>query len=135
MNFLFILADAVGSFIRRNPILCLSILLLAILSPALMRGIALFVLYLILGIVLISVLGVVWLRLRLKRMQEQMQEQMHEQQFGGQTRSANASWSAGRSTASREGDVKVHRTADTPEKRVSKDVGDYVDFVETKNDK
>ena len=32
----------------------------------------------------------------------------------------------------REGEVKVHKTPGTPEKRVSKDVGDYVDFEEEK---
>ena len=32
----------------------------------------------------------------------------------------------------REGEMKVHKTPGTPEKRVSKDVGDYVDFEEEK---
>ena len=32
----------------------------------------------------------------------------------------------------REGEVKVHKTPGMPEKRVSKDVGDYVDFEEEK---
>jgi len=129
MNFFLILADAVGTFIRRNPILCLCILLLAVLSPALLRGIALFVLYFILGIVLFSALVIVFLRLRLKRLQEQM-----GQRFEEQSRRTNASWSSAGRGPAREGDVKVHRTAETPEKRVAKDVGDYVEFEETKND-
>ena len=32
----------------------------------------------------------------------------------------------------REGEVKVYKTSETPEKRVSRDVGDYVEFEETK---
>ena len=51
MNFLLLLIDAVGSFIRRNPIFCLAVLLLAVFAPSLMQGIALVVLYVILGIV------------------------------------------------------------------------------------
>ena len=36
-------------------------------------------------------------------------------------------------TRGREGEVRVHRTSGEPEKRVSKDVGDYIDFEEEKN--
>ena len=35
----------------------------------------------------------------------------------------------------REGEVKVRKTSGAPEKRVSKDVGDYVEFEETKEPK
>ena len=36
------------------------------------------------------------------------------------------------SSRQQEGEVKVYRTSETPEKRVSEDVGDYVEFEETK---
>ena len=35
----------------------------------------------------------------------------------------------------REGEVKVRRTSGAPEKRVAEDVGDYVDFEETKENR
>lgn len=129
MNFLILLADAVGSFIRRNPLLCLLILLLAILSPALLRGIALFVICFILGIILFSVLVLFLLQWRLRRIGQRM-----GRQFDGQGRREEAAWSSGRGRTAREGEVKVHRTSEEPEKRVANDVGDYVDFEETKND-
>ena len=39
---------------------------------------------------------------------------------------------AGEPRKGREGEVKVYKTSETPEKRVSRDVGDYVEFEETK---
>ena len=46
--------------------------------------------------------------------------------FGG-TRGARTE-----SRREQEGEVKVYRTSETPEKRVSESVGDYVEFEETK---
>lgn len=129
MNFLLLLLDAVGSFIRRNPIFCLVILLLAVFAPSLVQGIAQIVLYAILGIVCFWAGILLWLRWRIGRLQKRMGEE-----FDGQQRT-NGFGGFGNRTAGREGEVKVHRTADTPEKRVSRDVGDYVDFEETKEEK
>ncbi len=38
------------------------------------------------------------------------------------------------SRQNREGEVKIYTTSNRPQKRVSEDVGDYVDFEEVKND-
>lgn len=128
MNFIAALFNAVIGFIRRNPITCLVLLILAVAAPAVLKGIAIFILYLILGVVLLSVVLAFFFRRRVNKMRQQMEEQFQSQ--GG----FNGDPFAGRQRAStaQEGDVKVYKTEDIPEKRVSKDVGDYVEFEETK---
>lgn len=121
MNFLLLLIDAVGSFIRRNPIFCLVILLLAIGAPALLRGIAQIVFFAVLGVIFFWAGLLLWLRWRLGRMQKRMDGRFEEQ--------------SRRTNAGSEGEVKIHRTTGAPEKRVKGDVGDYVDFEETKEEK
>ena len=130
MNFLLLLIDAVGSFIRRNPIFCLAVLLLAVFAPSLMQGIALVVLYVILGIVCFGAGIFLWLRWRIGQAQKRMGEEFEARQRTGGFRGFGS-----RQTPDREGEVKIRRTSDTPEKRVSRDVGDYVDFEETKEEK
>lgn len=132
MNFLTLLADTVGSFIRRNPVFCLVVLLLALLAPALLRGIALFVLYIILAVALFWVVILLLLRWRIGRLQREMGERF-EQHPGGPG-GPGAEWHRS-SAKSREGEVKVYRTSDTPDKRIADDVGDYVDFEETKDNR
>lgn len=128
MNFIAALFNAVLGFIRRNPITCLVLLILAVAAPAVLKGIAIFILYLILGVVVLSVVLAFFFRRRVNKMRRQMEEQFQSQggfdgdPFAGRQRPA----------AAQEGDVKVYKTEDTPEKRVSKDVGDYVEFEETK---
>ena len=88
-------------------------------------------LYLVLGfLVLIFALSLLF-RWRIRRVQRQMEEQFGAGGFGG----AGFGGARGASTESRreqEGEVKVYRTSETPEKRVSESVGDYVEFEETK---
>jgi hypothetical protein len=117
MNFIIAIIDALVGFARRNPLLVLIILMLAIGAPALLKGIALFILYFMLGIILLGVVAFLLLRWRVGQMRQNM-----EGQFG----------STEQRESKREGEVRVYRTSETPEKRVSKDVGDYVEFEETK---
>ena len=56
MKFLMAIVDALVGFVQRNPLTVLVILLLALGAPALLKGIAMFVLYLIFGILLAGVL-------------------------------------------------------------------------------
>ena len=137
MKFLMAIVDALVGFVQRNPLTVLVILLLALGAPALLKGIAMFVLYLIFGILLAGVLLLLLFGWRIRSMQRRMEEQMNER-FGrsdnrntsGQ-RSYRSSW--GRSSQScREGEVRIYKTSDAPEKRVSNDVGDYVEFEETR---
>ncbi len=138
MNFLTALLDAAVGFVRRNPLTCLLILLLAVAAPAVLRGIAVFILYFVLGMIVLTVVVSFLFRWRIRRLQRQMEEQFGAQSgseaggafgggnpFGGRRRGEGAS---------REGEVQVHKTAATPEKRVADHVGDYVEFEETKND-
>lgn len=131
MGFLTAIIDALAEFVRRNPIFTLIIVVLALTAPALLKGIALFVLYLVLGfLVLIFALSLLF-RWRIRRVQRQMEEQFGAGGFGG----AGFGGARGARTESRreqEGEVKVYRTSETPEKRVSESVGDYVEFEETK---
>ncbi|WP_308660100.1 DUF4834 family protein [uncultured Alistipes sp.] len=131
MGFLTAIIDALAEFVRRNPIFTLIVVVLALTAPALLKGIALFVLYLVLGfLVLIFALSLLF-RWRIRRVQRQMEEQFGAGGFGG----AGFGGTRGARTESRreqEGEVKVYRTSETPEKRVSESVGDYVEFEETK---
>lgn len=136
MKFLMAIVDALVGFVQRNPLTVLVILLLALVAPALLKGIATFVLYLIFGLLLAGVLLLLLFGWRVRSMQRRMEEQMNEQ-FGrsdnrntsGQS-SYRSSW--GRSSRHREGEVHIYKTSDAPEKRVSNDVGDYVEFEETR---
>lgn len=125
MTLLIAIIDGVIGFIRRNPILCLIILLLAFFAPSVLGGIAMFILYALLGLALLVVLLVLSFRWRIGRMRKEMEEQLGAEGFkrGGFDPGASAD-------PTHEGEVKVHKVRGVGEKRVSKDVGDYVDFEE-----
>lgn len=140
MQFLLIIIDGLIRFVRRNPLTVLLILVLAVGAPALLKGIATVILYILLGFVILIVILALLFRWRIYSVRRQMEEQ-----FGGgsektgRTTSADAGRfggfggrSASTASQSREGEVKVHRTSGVPDKRVASDVGDYVDFEETK---
>ncbi len=136
MGFLRAIVDSLVGFVQRNPLTVLVIFLLALGAPALLRGIATFVLYLILGLLLAGVLLLLIFGWRVRAMQRRMEEQLNDH-FGrnGQQSSARGGfWSQAsrRGGSAREGEVHVYKTSEAPEKRVSSDVGDYVDFEETK---
>jgi len=137
MRFLMAIVDALVGFVQRNPLTVLVILLLALGAPALLKGIATFVLYLIFGFLLAGVLLLLLFGWRVRTMQRRMEEQLNEQFGRGDNRNSSgqgnfrSSW--GRSSrAHREGEVRVYKTSDAPEKRVANDVGDYVEFEETR---
>ena len=105
-------------------------------SYALLKGIALFILYFLMGLVILVVVLMLAFRWRIYKVRKQMEQQFGEgfdpRNFGGQ---GFGSPFAGESRKGREGEVKVRKTSGAPEKRVSKDVGDYVEFEETKEPK
>ena len=136
MRFLIAIVDALVGFVQRNPLTVLIILLLGLTAPALLKGIATVVLYAILGLLLLGVVLAVVFALRIRAARRQMEEQF-AQHFGpeGAFRAGGPQdFRGGAHTESREGEVHVYQTADAPEKRVAKDVGDYVDFEEKKNE-
>ena len=134
MNFFTAIIDSLVGFVQRNPLTTLLIVILALGAPALLKGIALFILYFLMGIVVLAIVLMLVFRWRIYKVRKQMEEQFGEG-FGEQTRGGFRQRNSGspfaeRERRGREGEVRVHKTAGTPEKRVSKDVGDYVDFEE-----
>lgn len=126
--------DSVAGFVRRNPFTTFIILFLAVAAPTVLKGIALFILYFIMGLILLILVLMLAFRWRLYRARKQMEEQFgsgFDSRQGG-FGSPFASYGEPRSDR-REGEVRVHKTASAPEKRVSKEVGDYIDFEEEKN--
>lgn len=143
MKFLTAIIDALADFVRRNPLTTLIIVFLSLAAPSLLKGIAAFVLYFLLGIVVFALIAGLWLRWRIAQARRRMEEQFGEQfgggtpfgsadPFGGAARGGDAFGRGSRS--SREGEVKIYVTSEAPEKRVAHGVGDYVDFEETKTD-
>lgn len=134
MNYLNALLDALVGFVKRNPILVAVIVILALTAPAVLRGLATLILYIILGFAILVVVLLIALRWRIHKVQQQVRDQFDQQRqqqssgfnpFGQQQQQQ-------RPHRQDEGEITVHKTTATPEKRISKDVGDYVDFEETK---
>ena len=112
---------------RRNPFFCLAIFLLVPFPLWVAGGRARFILFFMLGIILLGVTLMLSLRWRITRARRQMEEQFRS---GGQNGSDPFS---GRHNP-QEGDIRIHKMEGSGEKRVRKDVGDYVDFEEIGND-
>ena len=55
MRFLTEIVDALAGFVQRNPLTTLLIVILALGAPALLKGIALFILYFLMGLVILVV--------------------------------------------------------------------------------
>lgn len=135
MNFILAIIDSLVRFVQRNPLTTLVVVILALGAPALLKGIALFILYFFMGLILLIVVLMLAFRWRIYKVRKQMEEQFGEgfgQRSGPESFSGFGSPFAEQQRKQREGEVKVHKTPGTPEKRVSKDVGDYVDFEEEK---
>ena len=138
MNFLTAIINALVGFVQRNPLTVLVILILAIAAPALLKGVALFFLYVVMSILILAVALILVFRWRMNKVRRQMEEQFGEgfgQQSGPKGFGGFGSPFAEQPRKGREGEVKVRKTSGAPEKRVSKDVGDYVEFEETKEPK
>lgn len=138
MNFLYQLIDNLVGFVRRNPLTVLFVVVLALTAPALLRGLATLILYLVLGFVLFIVILLAMMRWRIYKVQQQVRQQFNEQQrsgsythFSGFGRTSGSRSQQTRNTT--EGEIKIRQTGQAPEKRISEDVGDYVEFEETKN--
>lgn len=130
MNLLTLLLDGLVEFVRRNPVTCLIILILALffpVFPALIKGFTIFVLYFVLGCVVLFVILGLLIYWRFRKLRRQMEE--HFEQSGAQ----NPFDGGARAAERREGEVKIYKTSAAPEKKVSKDVGDYVEFEEEKD--
>ncbi len=126
MNWIVAIIDSIVDFVRRNPLTCMLLVMIAVFVPsvfgALLIGLAVAAL-LLLAIPVIALF-------RLRRISRQMEEQARERGFKG-----GYSYQRRSRSRSDEGDVRVYTTDEATEKRVSDDVGEYVDFEEVKEKK
>ena len=125
--------DSIINYIQRNPLTTIIIVMLMVFAPsafgALLVGIAVAVLLLL----AVPIYMLFRVRRMSRKMEEQMRDNTHAGGFYNQHRSdTNSQWSQRRA---QEGRVRVHPTSEQPQKRVSDDVGDYVDFEEVKTKK
>ena len=75
MNLLIAIIDGIVGFIRRNPLFCLLIFLLALFAPSVLGGIAMFVLYALLGLVVLAIILLLSFRWRIYRMRKDLEDQ------------------------------------------------------------
>mgnify|MGYP000805343119 CR=1 FL=1 len=118
MNFLTAIIDGLVRFVQRNPLTVLVILILAIAAPALLKGVALFFLYVVMSILILAVALILVFRWRMNKVRRQMEEQFGEgfgQQSGPKGFGGFGSPFAEQPRKEREGEVKVHKTPGMPE--------------------
>ncbi|MFI3292557.1 MAG: DUF4834 family protein [Rikenellaceae bacterium] len=129
--------------IKSNPLLWI-IIFLAVVAPSFLFGAMKVVIYIILGIILLFVILSAIFSFKIQTMRSKIEDQMRggagnsSQNPFGQNSSAqnpfgqNKSSRGGAKRQNNEGDVKIYASSQSQEKKVSKDVGDYVDFEEIK---
>ena len=123
MNFLSLLIDSIIDFVRRNPLTTTILIMLMIFAPGAFGAIFIGIMVVLLLLMAIPI----FLLLRLRRASRHIKEEAH--------RTTNSQQFYGRQKEKQEGEVKVYTTNQTPEKRVSDNVGDYIDFEEVKDKK
>lgn len=159
MNIISIILDSILSYIRRNPLTVTIIVMLAVFAPSLF-GAALIGLLIGALILLIGPLFMLW---RLMRQAERGGKSSSGRGFRGfytnfdgnphnsqQSYNRGGTYQRGQGFGSthsgsahsrssqrnpNEGQVKVFTTSEQPQKRVSDNVGDYVEFEEVKSNK
>ena len=126
MNFLTTLLNNIVEAFKRVPLSVFVILAIAIAAPSLFG----YIFYAIIGLVLLGIIAFGVIAWRFRRVQRDVMEQFRKQ--GEQAGHRQYSYRSSRRKAENEGDVSVHATTARPEKRISDDVGEYVDFKEEK---
>ena len=121
--------ESIINYIQRNPLTTIIIVMLLVFAPS-----AFGVLIIGIAIAVLLLLAVpLFMLFRLRRASRKIEEEFRQ----NQQQNHNSQYSRkgyGRRTAN-EGDVKVYTTNQQPQKRVSDQVGDYVDFEEVKEHK
>lgn len=135
MNILKLIFYSIAAFVERNPIFCTVMLVCAIAAPWLFKSVITVILYIVLAFLIVGLIMFGTMAWRIRSMSKQAQERFKETGRSGdgqrgRTSSWNASWGGFRREDKREGEVRVHRTERAGRKRVSDEVGDYVDFEE-----
>ncbi|MBQ2019058.1 MAG: DUF4834 family protein [Alistipes sp.] len=120
MNFLFAIIDSIVEWIKRNPLTCILLVMIAVFAPGLYGAIFIGIGIVVLLLLAIPIIGI----FKLRRMSRKIEDEARQQQgFAGQNRTRT----------NNEGEVKVYTTEEATEKRVNDKVGEYVDFEEVKN--
>lgn len=124
MNFLTALIDSIIDFVQRNPLTTIILVMLMVFAPSVFG--VLFVGIIIAGLALLAV--PLFMLFRLRRASRKMEDEFR--QYGRQTQSSQHTHHEYKRRGQQEGEVKVYTTNQQPQKRVSDEVGDYVDFEE-----
>ena len=82
-----------------------------------------FVLYALLGLIVLAIILLLSFRWRIYRMRKDLEDQFGGQGFG-------PGGPGGPAGNAREGEIHIRKTKGAGEKRVRKDVGDYIEFEE-----
>ena len=136
MNFLTQIFKAIGQLFNDHPIGILFFLVLCFGAPSLVQGVFTAILVVCGAAVLLGIIGMFVFQHKVKKMQKEMRQKFDQQNFGGQRGEEQRSRSWGGFAgfdSNRDPEVKIYKTQDAPEKKVSSDVGDYIDFEETKD--
>ncbi|MFI3333138.1 MAG: DUF4834 family protein [Rikenellaceae bacterium] len=120
------------NWIKDNPIFFF-LLFLAIAAPTLFMGAMRVIFYIIIGVVvLMLILGLIF-RVKIRKIQNDMYNNMSgggRQAQGGSYSGSYQRTTRTTHTKSDEGDVKIFKQQGVGEKKISGDVGDYVEFEE-----
>ena len=108
------------AFVRRNPFIFLIALFVALASPQLLAGAFKAIIYAIMFFLILMLAIGLYMSYRINRLRQDAEQKM---------RNASGSYrNYGHNTQQpREGEVSVHQT-EPQEKKINKNVGDYVDF-------
>ena len=130
MNFLFAIIDSIVEWIKRNPLTCILLVMIAVFAPGLYGAIFIGIGIVVLLLLAIPIIGI----FKLRRMSRKIEDEARQQQdFGGQGFGGQGFSGQNRTRTNNEGEVKVYTTEEATEKRVNDKVGEYVDFEEVKN--
>ena len=121
MDFIYRLIDSFVAFVRRNPIIFLVALFVALASPQLLAGAFKAIIYAFMFFLILMLAIGLYMSYRINRLRKEAAEQT--------MRNASGSSRNYRQNPQqpREGEVSVHQT-EPQEKKINKNVGDYVDF-------
>ncbi|MFR9620056.1 MAG: DUF4834 family protein [Rikenellaceae bacterium] len=110
------------------------ILFLAVVAPSFLFGAFQLVFAILAAFVVVILVGLIWVQWKVRQIQKRgggAQQQYYRRYTGGERGGSSTSDSA--SGSGSQPDVKIFMGSN--DKKISNDVGDYVDFEEVNNDK
>ena len=128
MNIFSAIIDSIANFIKQNPLTVMFLVMLAVFAPSLFGSILIGLL--IFGVIIMAV--PLFMFFKLWRMSRKVEKDSQSQNFGRGFYTRQTYTNTQNQQRKDEGEVKVYSTGQQQEKRISEDVGDYVDFEEVK---